>query len=168
MPRSLDYWANVYILVYMFIFQVVDALDEAGVRFAVAGGHAVALHGATRGTLDVDVVLALSKENFVAAEKALASIGLSSRLPIDAAEVFAFRKEYIERRNLIAWNFIDAKDPSRLLDIVLTWDLKPGEVARMRAGGRDIPVLSKSALIAMKKAAGRPQDLVDIEALERP
>lgn len=152
----------------MFIFEVVDALDKAGVRFAVAGGHAVALHGATRGTLDLDIVLAQSKENFAAAEKALASIGLTSRLPIDAAEVFAFRKEYIERRNLIAWNFLDAKDPSRLLDIVLTWDLKPAEVARMRAGGREIPVLAKSALIAMKKAAGRPQDLIDVEALERP
>lgn len=168
MERSLDYHANLYILVYMFIFQIVDALDKAGVRFAVAGGHAVALHGATRGTLDVDVVLALSKENFVAAEKALASIGLTSRLPVDAAEVFAFRKEYLERRNLIVWNFIDPKDPSRVLDIVLTWDLKPGEVARMRAAGRDIPVLSKAALIAMKKAAGRPQDLIDVEALERP
>ncbi len=164
----LDYSANGYILVYMFIFEVVDALEKAGVRFAVAGGYAVALHGATRGTLDVDIVLALSKENFVAAEKALGTIGLASRLPIDAAEVFAFRKEYLERRNLIAWNFIDAKDPSRLLDIVLTWDLKAGEVARLRAAGRDLPVLAKSALIAMKKAAGRPQDLVDIEALERP
>lgn len=152
----------------MFIFEAVDALEKAGVRFAVAGGYAVALHGATRGTLDVDVVLAMTKENFVAAEKALASIGLASRLPVDAAEVFAFRKEYIERRNLIAWNFVDAKDPSRILDVVLTWELKPGEISRLRAGGRDIPVLSKSALIAMKRAAGRPQDLVDVEALERP
>ncbi len=152
----------------MFIFDVVDALEKAGVRFAVAGGHAVALHGATRGTLDVDIVLAMSKENFAAAEKALTGIGLSSRLPLDAAEVFAFRKEYLERRNLIAWNFIDARDPARLLDIVLTWELKPGEIARVRAAGRDIPVLSKSALIAMKRAAGRPQDLVDVEALERP
>lgn len=152
----------------MFIFEVVDALEEAGVRFAVAGGYAVALHGATRGTLDVDIVLALSKENIAAAEKALVSIGLSSRLPIDAGEVFAFRKEYIERRNLIAWNFIDLNDPTRILDVVLTWDLKLAEVARLRAGGREVPVLSKSALIAMKRAAGRPQDLVDVEALERP
>lgn len=152
----------------MFIFEAVDALEKAGVRFAVAGGHAVALHGATRGTLDVDIVLAMSKENFVAAEKALLSIGLASRLPVDAAEVFAFRKEYLERRNLIAWNFLDAKDPSRVLDIVLTWELKPGEVAKVRAAGREIPVLSKNALIAMKKASGRPQDLVDVEALERP
>ncbi len=152
----------------MFIFEVVDALEEAGVRFAVVGGYAVALHGATRGTLDVDIILSLSKENFIAAEKALMSIGLSSRLPVDAAEVFAFRKEYLERRNLVAWNFIDAKDPSRILDIVLTWELKSGEIMRLRAGGREIPVLSKSALIAMKRAAGRPQDMVDVEALERP
>ena len=152
----------------MFIYEAVDALDGAGVKFAIAGGYAVALHGAARGTLDVDVVLAMTKTNFVAAEKALRSIGLSSRLPVDAAEVFTFRKEYRERRNLLAWSFLDLKDPSRVLDIVLTWDLKPGDVARVRAAGRELPVLSKKALIAMKKAAGRPQDLVDVEALERP
>lgn len=156
-----------YILVYMWIQQVVAALEEAGVRFALAGGHAVALHGAVRGTIDLDIVLVCTRENFIAAEKALKSLGLVSRVPVVAEEVFSFRKEYIEKRNLIAWGFIHPKDPSQVLDVVLTWELKPGEIKKVRAAGRELPVLSKPALIAMKRAAGRPQDLADVAALER-
>lgn len=156
-----------YILVYMWIERVVSALEAAGVRFALAGGHAVALHGAVRGTIDLDIVLVCTRENFIAAEKALKSLGLVSRVPVVADEVYSFRKEYIEKRNLIAWGFIHPKDPSQIIDVVLTWELKPAEIKRIRAGGRDMPVLSKTALITMKKAAGRPQDLADVAALER-
>ena len=151
----------------MLIHRIVDALEAAGVRFALAGGHAVALHGAVRGTIDVDLVLACTRENFAAAEKALKSLGLVSRIPVTAEDVFSFRKEYIERRNLIAWGFVHPKDPSQVVDLVLTWELKPGDIKRVRAGAREVPVLSKAALITMKKAAGRPQDLADVAALEK-
>lgn len=151
----------------MWIERVAEALEREGVRFALAGGHAVALHGAVRGTVDLDLVLACTRENFAAAERALKALGLVSRLPVTAEEVFSFRKEYIERRNLLAWGFVHPKDPSQVIDLVLTWELKPGDVKRVRAAGRDLPVLSKAALIAMKKAAGRPQDLADVAALER-
>lgn len=33
--------------------------------------------------------------------------------------------------------------------------------------GRRVPVVSRRGLIKMKRLAGRPQDLADIEALER-
>lgn len=152
----------------MFIHQLVDALDAAGVRFALVGGHAAALHGAVRGTVDIDFVLAATRENFVAAERALKGLGMVSRLPVNAEEVFSFRKEYLEKRNLVAWSFFHAKDPSLVVDIVLTWELKPGESVKIRSLGRDIPVLAKPSLIAMKRASGRPQDLADADALERP
>ena len=41
----------------MLLYDVAAAFDEASVPFAVAGGYAVALHGAVRGTVDVDIVL---------------------------------------------------------------------------------------------------------------
>ena len=156
-----------YILIYMWFERVISGLEDGGVRFAVAGGHAVALHGAVRGTIDLDFVLACTRENFIAAEKALKALGLVSRVPVVAEEVFSFRKEYVEKRNMIAWGFIHPKDPSQAVDLVLTWELKTGDIKRVRAAGRDIPVLSRPALIAMKKAAGRPQDLADVAALER-
>ena len=37
--------------------RICTALREAGVRYAVVGGYAVALHGAVRGTVDIDVAV---------------------------------------------------------------------------------------------------------------
>lgn len=149
----------------MLLVDVVRALQAARVRFAVAGGYAVALYGAVRGTVDLDLVLALDEQNYAAAEAALASIGLSSRLPVSAEDVFRFRREYIENKNLIAWSFHDAADPTRLVDIVITYEKKRLAVKRVDYRGTSIPLLSKRELIRMKELAGRPQDLEDARAL---
>jgi len=149
----------------MLIYEVAAALEKAKVPFAIAGGYAVALHGAVRGTVDVDLILRLSRPHFLAAEAALKTLGLTSRLPVSGAEVFDFREEYIKKRNLIAWSFTDAKDPSRIVDIIITHDLAKMKVKRIAAGGRTLPVVGLPDLIAMKRACGRPQDLEDVRAL---
>lgn len=151
----------------MLLHEVASSLDEAGVPYAVAGGYAVALHGAVRGTVDVDLVLRFRKADFLAAESALRALGLSPRLPVAAAEVFDFREEYVKNRNLVAWTFVDSRDPSRLVDVVITHDLAQMKATRIKLGRHSVSVLSIPDLIAMKKEAGRPQDLEDIRALER-
>jgi len=89
----------------MFISCLALALNTHQIPYAIVGGHAVALHGALRGTVDIDFVIHWQKKHLLQAEKALHSIGLQSRLPITAEEVFHFRDEYIRNRNLIAWPF---------------------------------------------------------------
>ena len=103
-----------------FLTRVGAALDAAKVRYALVGGYAVALHGAVRGTVDVDVILAWNRRTLRAAEQALQGLGLVSRLPITADEVFRFRDEYIRNRNLIAWNFYNPKDLTEQLDVVIS------------------------------------------------
>ena len=149
-----------------FLARVCSALESAGVRYALVGGFAVALHGAVRGTVDVDVILAWDARSLRAAEEALKGIGLVSRLPITADEVFQFRDEYIRNRNLIAWNFYNPKDLTEQLDIVISTDLKGKRVEKIRTGEGTMRVLARKDLIAMKRASGRPQDLADIAALE--
>ncbi|MEM1033570.1 MAG: hypothetical protein AAGA56_05050 [Myxococcota bacterium] len=151
----------------MFLLEVARALREGGVTFAIAGGYAVALHGAVRGTVDVDVVLELTEENYVAAERALVGLGLSPRLPVTGHEVFRFRREYIENRNLIAWSFCDPSDPTRLVDIIITFEEAMVPVEEVTVQGEPVPVLAKAALIAMKEATGRAQDTADVDALRR-
>jgi len=150
----------------MFLYEIAAALEKAGVPFAIAGGYAVALHGAVRGTVDVDIVLRLSRSHFVAAEAALKTLGLAPRLPVTGAEVFDFREEYIKNRHLVAWSFSDPRDPSRVVDIIITHDLAKLKVKRIESGGRTLPIVAVSDLIAMKKKSGRPQDLEDIRSLE--
>lgn len=150
----------------MLIFEVIDSFETMKVRHAVVGGYALALHGLVRATMDVDFVLALTLKDFENAEKALARIGLSSRLPVRAQDVFKMRQEYIRERNLITWSFVDSSDPSRQVDILITEDLKELEIEKISVGGRQVRVASLEELLRMKTAAGRPQDLVDVENIK--
>lgn len=151
----------------MFLLQVVKCLRDAKVPYAIVGGYAVALYGIPRGTLDVDFVIEWSLENLKKAEAALKTLGLVSKIPVDAENVYRFRDEYINNRNLIAWNFYDPVHLSHQVDVIITFDLRHSSVTTIKSSGESLRVLSKKDLIAMKKAAGRPQDLEDVSALER-
>jgi Nucleotidyl transferase AbiEii toxin, Type IV TA system len=151
----------------MLLYQVVDAFETLKLKYAVIGGYALALHGLVRATMDVDFVLSLRLADFERAEAALGSIGLKSRLPIRAQDVIKMREEYIEKRNLLAWSFVDYSNPARQVDILITEDLRELETEVVSTGGRKVTVVSLKELLRMKKAAGRPQDLVDIENIKK-
>ncbi len=65
---------------------IARALQNAGVRYLVAGGLAVNAHGFLRFTKDVDLVMDLAPENVRRAFDALASLGYRPRVPITADE----------------------------------------------------------------------------------
>jgi len=144
---------------------LIEALEKGKVDYAIAGGYAVALHGAVRGTVDIDIVLRWTKKNLFAAEAALRDVGLQSRLPLKADEVFDFREEYIKNRNLLAWSFVNISNPTESVDIILTEDLRNMEIKNVRSGNMTLRVISIEDLIKMKQKSGRPQDLEDIKAL---
>lgn len=151
----------------MLLFRVCDALSAAGVRFAIAGGYAVALHGAVRGTIDVDLVIHLREDDFSRTEQALLSLGLKPRLPVTASDVFHFREEYIRNRNLLAWSFSNPANPAEIVDVLIAEDLARLRIAKVKVQGRELPVISRKDLIRMKTRSGRPQDLEDVAALKR-
>ena len=147
--------------------KVCGALREAGVRYAVVGGYAVALHGAVRGTLDIDVALHWSRANLLRAETALQGLGLVSRLPVTGNEVYDFRDEYIANRGLVAWSFHNPGDPLEQVDIVIAYDLAGKRTLRVDLGSGTVQVLCIDDLIEMKRNSGRAQDLEDAAALEK-
>ncbi len=150
----------------MFIHDICSVLEKAEVPYAIVGGYAVALHGAVRGTADVDVVVEWSLKNLQNTEKAFKQIGLVSLIPITAENLFHFREEYIQNRNLIAWNFYDPSNPLNQVDIIINYDLKGADKTKpIKTPSGTIHVLSLNDLIKMKKASGRPQDLEDVKAL---
>jgi len=148
------------------LYEVTDALSAAKLKYALVGGYALALHGIVRATVDIDLVLRLTQNDFELAEKALNKIGLQSRLPIRAQDVIKMRREYIENRNLIAWSFVDYKNPMRQVDILITKSFDELEVEKISVGGRKISVISLKELLKMKSEAGRPQDLLDIKNIK--
>ena len=115
----------------------------------------------------VDIVINWDLSSLRQTEKVLKEIGLVSRLPISAEDVFLFRDEYINNRNLIAWNFYNPEDASQLIDIIITFDLKHKARQRLQTAAGPIHVLQLSELIRMKRASGRPQDIEDAAALEK-
>ena len=147
--------------------KVCGALRDAGVRYAVVGGYAVALHGAVRGTLDIDVALHWSRANLLRAETALQGLGLVSRLPVTGNEVYDFRDEYIANRGLVAWSFHNPGDPLEQVDIVIAYDLAGKRTLRVDLGSGTVQVLCIDDLIEMKRNSGRAQDLEDAAALEK-
>ena len=151
----------------MFYARVLTALNQANISYAIVGGFAVALHGAVRGTVDLDLVIKLEQKEFLKLESTLNAIGLRSRIPVTAKEVFSFRKEYIEKRNLIAWSFVNPEKASEVVDIILTHDLKKLKTVSVTfTPTLKVKVIDMAGLIAMKKLSGRPQDIEDITALE--
>ena len=150
----------------MLIERLIKSLNQHKVQYALVGGYAVALHGAVRGTVDIDFVIALNQRSYRQAEKALISIGLKSRLPVSADDVFNFRDEYINNRNLIDWSFTNPDNPLEIVDIIITEDVKHIKAVTKDFNGTKIKIAAIDHLIKMKKKSGRKQDIEDIKALE--
>lgn len=125
-----------------------------------------ALHGAVRGTVDIDLVIQISRVDFIRFENAMIELGLQSRLPVTAQQVFDFREEYIRERNLIAWSFLNPIKPTESVDVIITEDLRRMKTVSLKVHGRTVHVAAIQELIKMKKKSGRPQDFADAQALE--
>jgi hypothetical protein len=131
------------------------------------GGFAVSLHGAVRATLDVDLVLPFEESYFVQAEQAFTAAGLRCRVPVTAREIARHHREYTRDRHMISWSFWSPADPLRLVDVVLTHDLREFRRTTFELQGVTVQVLALDDLIRMKRGSPREADLRDAEALEK-
>jgi len=155
-----------------FVEELLRSLNEARVRYLVVGGLAVVLHGHARLTLDVDLIVDLEPDNARRTMDALSGLGLTPSVPVDAAS-FAdpeTRRRWIDERNMQAFPMRDVHDLTRRVDVFVE---EPFPFQEMWASSIVVPygvtetrIVSLEHLLAMKRAAGRHQDLADIEALE--
>lgn len=153
---------------------IVGALNEAGVHFLVVGGLAVNAHGYLRFTKDVDLVVRLTREDIDAAFRALKGIDYHPSVPITAGE-FAqpiMREEWRREKGMLVLKFWSDTHRETPLDVFIyePFDFAQEEAAALRSsdpGAAAAGFVSIPALVAMKRVAGRPQDLVDIEKLEK-
>ena len=151
---------------------IVKALQEAEVRYLVAGGLAVSAHGYLRFTKDVDLVVQLEPDNIKRAFHALATLGYRPLVPI-VAEQFAdaaTRARWIRDKGMVVLQFWSDAHRETPVDVFIAepFDFE-AEFARALAKPLHctVPVrfVSIPTLIRMKEAAGRPQDRIDVEYL---
>ena len=150
----------------MFVLEVIKTLDKYKVKHALIGGYALALHGIVRATMDIDIAILLKPHQLKNTEMALQNIGLTSRLPVNAEDIANFRKEYMEKRNMIVWSFVDFKDPTKMVDILLTDSLKTFSVERLTFKNHKICVVSLRDLLKLKQKSNRPKDQLDAQSIK--
>ncbi len=142
------------------------ALVSHGVDFVIVGGIAVIAHGSARITRDLDICYATDRANLEVLGAALLELRARLRgLPEDVPFV---PDGHTLRRTTI----LTLDTDHGWIDLLAAPSGAPpyGELRRRaeRVTLGDIAVLVASLddLEAMKRAAGRPQDLVDVEEIE--
>ena len=141
---------------------VVVALNRAAVDYVVVGGLAVGAHGVVRATRDLDIVPDPAPGNMERLAAGLVALG--ARHPIEdeltgaalaRPASFKVRTRHGEVQVLNRMAGIPAFDRLRAERILV--ELSDDAVA---------PVCSLAHLRAMKRAAGRPRDEVDLAELD--
>lgn len=147
------------------------SLHDAEVRYAIAGGVAVVLHGVPRMTFDIDLVIDLADDNVRNAVDVLRREGYRPRLPIaldDLADA-SKRREWTEERNLIAFSLVHPSRAMEEVDILLVLPLSWEEISTTTVTrtleGVPVVVVSRRVLRTMKLATGRAKDIADAELL---
>lgn len=146
-------------------------LAAAPVRFVLVGELALVLHGLDRLTADVDLVIDLSAASARAAVQALMAAGYRPLAPVDPIALTdpAQRQEWQVVRNMQVFSFWDRANTRPTVDVMLASPVPFEDLwaaaSVMNIGGHEVRVASIQHLIRMKPAAGRPQDLADIERL---
>lgn len=133
--------------------------DRAGVEVLLVGGYAVAFHGRPRATKDIDLLLEGSDSNLARAADALARFGAPSNV-VDAV------------RRLGHDDIVYLGQPPLRIDLLRAIDGVDASAAFANAIATQIDdvsirVISLDDLIRNKRAAGRQQDLIDAQFLER-
>jgi hypothetical protein len=143
------------------LHSITAALASAGVRYAVCGGVAVTIHGATRSTKDIDLlVLPADVPRVLEAVRPLGYV--FAAIPMTFGEGTESER-HVQRVSKIEGN------EHLLLDLLVADAAFEGALddsVEVQLPQGPLTVVSRAMLIRMKRLAGRAQDMADIENLE--
>lgn len=146
---------------------ILQSLIEHGVRFVLIGGLAAQAHGSPSLTGDMDICHARDAENLARLAATLTELSAIRRgLPSDAP-----RMPPLDARTLRAGGLFTLTTTAGDFDLLATPD--PGfdferlrkSAVSTRVAGHPVLVASLADLMTMKRAAGRPKDLIELEIL---
>lgn len=129
------------------------------VRYLVAGGYAVMYYSEPRYTKDLDVVVGTSAGEVERVVAALAEFGF----PMTESQVEQLRMPNQMIVLGVAPSRIDILNELSGVDFDQAWERRNLVVV----DGIEAAFISRSDLIAAKRAAGRPQDMMDLKLLEQ-
>ncbi len=150
---------------YLKFFQ---ALNEAKVEYVVVGGLATVLHGYSRFTADIDLVISLENKEAENTMNCLTNYGLVPRLPVNVTDFFdpKLRKVWIEEKNMLVFPLFHPDNPMLTVDIFVEEPIPFFELSNrselVEIDGVEIKICGINDLISMKENAGRDKDIDDI------
>jgi hypothetical protein len=145
-------------------------LNDRGGRYVVVGGLAVVLHGHLRATGDVDLVIDLAPDQVDRTLVALEGAGFQPYVPVPASDFAdpAKRAAWVREKGMLVFSL---RPPSGvpMVDLFLEhpvpFDQLWARSTQVTLRGVPVRLASIDDLIGLKRMAGRPEDLSDIEAL---
>lgn len=150
--------------------EILRVLVAHRVDFVVVGGVAVQAHGYIRSTKDLDVIVRPSMLNLSRLGEALAdldAVAWGTPRPVNITD-----PHLLKRAPLVST--ITRAGRLDVLNVELgdgagrRYDEIRNAALNIQMRGLEVAVAGLEDLIRMKRAAGRPHDLADIEALTRP
>lgn len=138
--------------------EMLSALSDANAEFLIVGAHAVAAHGHYRATKDIDVWINPTSENVSRVWRALGEFG-APLYQLTINDLLTPGTIYQIGVDPIRIDILNCIEP---LVFEEAWSRR----VNIEVDGRTYPFLGREDLIRSKRAAGRPHDLRDIEALE--
>jgi len=148
--------------------EILRALARHQVDFVVIGGLAVQGHGYIRNTYDLDVIVEPTTLNATRLSEALAELGAELRVPgrLSLADPHQLRSAPLIS-TLTMFGQLDVVNVEHVAGPPKSYEALRAAALVIPYKGIEVPVAGLSDLIRMKRAAGREQDLADIEALTR-
>ena len=146
--------------------RILQSLVAARVDFVVIGGIAVVVTGYVRMTRDLDIAFAGDARNLRALGSVLSKIdsrlrGVEEDVPFVADERTLAGVQMLTLETSLGW-----LDVHRQVAGISSYEELKSEAQVVDLEGISVRVASLDHLLAMKRAAGRPQDHLDVEALE--
>lgn len=157
-------------LIYESIFR---ALNRHKVRYLVLGGVAVILHGWTRFTKDLDLMIDYEDPGNVSGfTRAMKDIDFHPHVPVNLSDLgdARVRETWIKEKNAVVFQLGHLSNPLERIDIMLANPLDFKAAYRRRktvsVRGIEIPIISLDDLIELKEKVARPQDMEDAKCLK--
>jgi predicted nucleotidyltransferase len=157
----------------LFYEDIFKALESSRVKYLVIGGVAVNLYGVQRATGDIDLMLAMDKDNLLKFAAISKELGLVPKAPVKAEELAdpAKLKAWRDEKNMRVFSFVHPDYSYIMIDIMTDNYISFEEAYKKRnilpAWGIHVSCVSLDDLIKLKEISGREQDLSDIEALRK-
>jgi hypothetical protein len=139
--------------------EFLELLNSRGVDYVIVGAHSVALHGRPRYTGDLDILVRPTPEN--------------ARMLVDILNEFGFAESGFKEPDFLkAEHLIQLGRAPTRIDLLTSLSGVSSEEAfatkvLAEIDGISVFVLGRDALMRNKRAVGRPQDLADLDTLER-